>query len=429
MHLRNIAVITLTAILAVLVAGPLAGAGFGTYEQSARAMGMASAATTQTDEPSALFYNVGAAAFATGRTLAVTAIQPLNRDATFSGRPLDSTVTSTFRQQSPELSDVRASAFWVEPLGSHFRLGLAIYTPFFLNTSWGQPDRFPGRTVATDAEIFTLDINPSIALRLGRVGIGIGVIYRLASFDLSRRLTTINPFDSSILDFASLAIAGGQDDGFGWNLGIPHQASGRFAWGLAYRSGVSIDFGGSGLLTQIASGNDQLDDLLAVSNPFDQDLPFASRIEFPAVANLGLSFGLTNSLRLALDTTWTEWSKVQSLPLAFPTFPVYDDDIALAFEDSFSYRFGAELTTASGTQWRFGFGAEESPQPLSTVGPVIADADSMLLAVGFGKDWLDVGLTFVDFDDRIVTNSSTTGSAETYAQQALLLAITVKKKP
>jgi len=429
MDRRGIDVIMLAAALGMALANPASSSGFATYEQSARAMGMASAATTQTDEPSALFYNVGAAAFASGRALAVTAIQPLSRNASFAGRPPDSGVTSVFDQQSPDLSDLRASAFWVEPLGSHLRLGLAIYTPFFLNTSWGQPERFAGRDVATDAEIFTLDINPSIALRWGRFGIGLGAIYRLASLDLSRRLTAINPFNSELIDFARMDVTGGQDGGLGWNAGIHHQVSGRFAWGLAYRSGIDIDFGGDGVLTQIPTGNDQLDELLAVSTPFDQDLPLRSRIEFPATASFGIGVGLSGSLRLALDANWTEWSKVQSLPLAFPTFSIFDDDIALGFADTMSYRLGAELTTASGTQWRFGFAMEESPQPLATVGPVIADGDSTLFALGFGKDWLDIGLSYVDFDDRVVPAASTGDANESYQQQALLLAITVKKKP
>src|SRR5512135_1063153 len=51
--------------LAALAVAPLSAAGFGIFEQGAKANGMAGAFTAQADDPTALFFNAGGLAFVT----------------------------------------------------------------------------------------------------------------------------------------------------------------------------------------------------------------------------------------------------------------------------------------------------------------------------------------------------------------------------
>ncbi len=69
-----------------------------------------------------------------------------------------------------------------------------------------------------------------------------------------------------------------------------------------------------------------------------------------------------------------------------------------------SIRVGLQYGTATGTYYRVGLALEETPQPGSTVGPFLADANRTLFAMGFGKDPIDVAFVWVDAEQRIISN-------------------------
>src|SRR5215218_9945800 len=63
------------AVLTLAGTGPVRGAGFGLFEQGAKAMGMAGAFTAQADDPSLFFYNVGGLGLANQRQWALGGVR------------------------------------------------------------------------------------------------------------------------------------------------------------------------------------------------------------------------------------------------------------------------------------------------------------------------------------------------------------------
>ncbi len=413
--------------LGLLGSEPALAGGFAVFEQSAKAMGMAAALTAQSDDPSTLFYNVGGAAFFKKKAVAAGLRFTARSESSFTGRPPNSSVVSVFEQEKP--GELLLNAYWIQPLRPRVNLGLAVYSPFYLDTAWRDADRFAGREVSLSSKLVTYDVNPSLALRLGRkLGFGVGAVYRTSKLALDRRVLTTDPFSGGTVDIASLDVDSDQADGVGWNAGLFHQVTKRFSWGLSYRSAIAIDYSGAGRLTQILTGNQQLDDLVAASTPFDQDLPLVTRVEFPAVASFGVAGDLGQKWRLAADVNWTGWSSFEELALSFTDYPVYDEIIEEHFTDALSYRLGLEITTGSGSQWRFGVAFDETPQPEASVGPFLADADRITAAASFGKDWLDLAVMWVTHAERTAGGRTPESLNGTYQSDALLLSITLKKK-
>ncbi len=394
---RSRPVVTLCiSVLGALVAVPSVAGGFAIFGQSAHAIGLAGAMTADTEDPGALFYNVASGAFQDSSYLA-GAMARASWDLTYDSQP-SSGVATQFSQNDP---DVLPHAYTVQSLKPFLKLGLAVYQPFDHQAIWNNVDAFPGRAISYSSQIETLDINPSIAVRFkSGLALGVGAVYRTADVAVARRLQTTDPLTGQTVDFADFAVDTGQEPGFGFNLGVLYRGSDRFSWGFSYRSAVEIDFGGSGLLTQIATGNTDLDDLLALTNPFDQELAAASTVEFPDVASFGVAVGSAERLRVALDVNWTGWSSFDQLRTVISEFPLYSQTIDQQLDDALSYRVGVQWGVASKTVLRFGYSFEETPQPDSTVGPFFYDADRNTLALGFGRDWLDVAVEWVSYSSR-----------------------------
>lgn len=410
-----------------LFAAPVVAGGFAVPDQSAEAMGMASAVTALSDRPSTLFYNVGGAAFFTEKAFEGSLQLVGQQTVTFEGLPTNSSVVGVFDQEDP--STLRLSGYWIQPLTETINFGLALYSPFALDADWGTEDNYSGRFVSLSSEITTYDLNPSVTFRFGdRLGLGFGVIARTAELTMLRRVPTVDPFSGDTVDIADLAVDSGEEIGYGWNAGLSYRVSDALSWGFSYRSRVEIDFTGTGLLTQILTGNDQLDEVVALSNPFGQDLPLTTTLKFPDTLSIGLALGLDDQgLLTALTVDWTGWSSFEELDLTFTSFPVFGDTIVQNFDDAMTYRLGLQYTLGSSARIRLGLAFDETPQPAANAGPFLVDADRNILTAGWGKDWLDVALMYVDAGSLEVADNPD-GIDGTYQLDSLQLAVTIKKK-
>ncbi len=421
---------TAAAALAVLLAAPLAaplyGAGFALYEHGAKAMGLAGAFTAQADDPSALFHNVGGLAFFEEREVAAGFTLVTSHDESFVGLgpgPAEGT-TGTLESLAEPLPHL----YWIEPLGRSWRFGLAINSTFGLKTDWEDPDRFAGRYINTEASLFVADLNPNLGVQLtDNLGIGFGAILRFSEVELNRRIPSFDPLSLSIVDVAAARLASDLDTGLGFQVGILHRASPNFSWGLAYRSRLTVDYGGTARFTQILTGNPALDQLIGATLPFDRDLPVETEIEFPDTATLGLAFSPTPSTLVELDLNWAGWSSFETLRITFPTFPPLDFLRAENWEDVYNYRLGVLLGRGGVTELRFGVVWDESPQPTEAVSPLLPDADRVGYTFGWGRRGdrlaVDLSVMYLDFDPR-TNDRSIDGFNGTYSQTGWLLAAT-----
>ncbi|MEM1180105.1 MAG: outer membrane protein transport protein [Acidobacteriota bacterium] len=401
--------------------------GFDVSGQSAHAMGMGGAYVAVPATPSTLFYNVGAAAFLAKQAHAVGVLYPSTSDVNFT-QPPEFGVDTGFTNSD---STVLPHAYTVHPLKAKLgkaklNLGVAIYSPFHHEVDWSDPAAFPGRGDTVSTMLRTLDLQTSISARIGNFGFGAGLIVRAADFEHSKRLATTVSGES--VDFATLAFDTGQDQGFGFTAGVLHQATPWLSWGLSYRSEIEVDFSPDARLTQIATGDDDLDMALALTQPFGEDLPGVFDITFPASWSAGLTVGSFERLVLSLAVKQTLWSDVGNLDLDVISLPVYDDTIELDFEDSFTYSAAAQYRTRQGSEYRLGYTFDEGAQPATAISPFLYDPDKIVVSAGFGRDWLDFALRWINYrDEDDVTLEQ--GNPGTLSGEEILFTVTLKKKP
>ncbi|HVT58694.1 MAG TPA: outer membrane protein transport protein [Thermoanaerobaculia bacterium] len=389
-------------VLATAAASPLFAAGFGLFEQGAKASGMGGAFTAQADDPSALFFNAGGVAFFDHTAYQIGGTYIYEANASFKGaNPFPGVGYSADRKT---LSTGFPHLYWVQPINSTWKFGLGIESPFGLTTEWKNPDQFAGRFLSTKASLLDIDINPTIGWQITPTfGIGAGFVARFSTIELDRNAPAINPFTLSTIDVAHVKLKGDVSEGYGFNVGILNRYNNSFSWGLSYRSPITVNYSGHADLSQISTGNAGLDAVIAARTPFGRHSVKTS-LKYPDLASLGLAFALTSNLVLETDVNWAGWTHFKEVPITFTDGKLPNSTIIERWKDSWNYRAGLRWTTSPAWQWRLGYIFDKNPQPEQTVNPLLPDADRNGFTVGVGhhggKFSTDLAVLYIAFKDR-----------------------------
>ena len=414
---------TTALLLSTLVAVPALAAGFDFPTQSAKALAMGGTFVAQANDPTAVYYNpggLGLLAKKKGASLGVTTSK--FNESLFQG--LGGIAAGAVAEQETPLATV-PHVFGTIPFGAKVVTGVGVYSPFRMRTEWADPDLFVGRRRAYASELNSLDIATSAGVALGQsFGIGGSVIFRTTDFGASRNVTIL---DSGIVrDIAKLEMKTDTEKSYTWSAGVLHRIGNSFSWGASYRAGHETDYNGVGKMTQILTGDTQLDALVRTQYTFDEDLALASTLSMPAQATFGIAIGSNQPFLFEVDATRTDWKEVQEISLAFPGNPELDTLYPLNFEDTLTYRAGLSFRFPTGPELRLGYALEESPQPDETVGAFLPDAERSTISAGFGLDWLNVGFAWTTYEQRIIA-TSVDGLNGNYRQNAWTVAITATK--
>jgi long-chain fatty acid transport protein len=178
--------------------------------------------------------------------------------------------------------------------------------------------------------------------------------------------------------------------------------------GASYRSSITIDYEGTATFNQLLTGNAVLDAIVASRLPQGEQA-VATEIEFPATLNLGLAlmFGCTT---VSFEADWTQWSDFGELLIDFENPAIPDLDRFTNWEDTWAYRVGVEQRFGNHAL-RLGYYYDNTPQPITDVGPILADNDRNGFTLGYGyntEKWgFNVSDLYLHVNDRTVAVPNT----------------------
>lgn len=403
-----------------LIAASAFGSGFLIPEQGAKASAMAGAFAATADDPSAIFYNP--AGIAQQRHFAAyTGTTFINFTNEFTGDPNDPVTAGVEGKYNRHLFNI-PNMYAVMPIGDNITVGVGVFAAFGLRTDWADP--WAGRYVSKDADLKSTSVNPTIAWQStdGRIAIGGGVEYRRARVILNANRLALNPFNGRIMDVANTRLVSEYGDGIGWNAGVLFKPTPKFRIGASYRTDMDIDLEGDAEITQISTGNAQLDAIIGAQLPPDQKIK--TTFPFPSIATIGFAFSPTERIDVEFDIMRTGWSAFDALAVDFQDTPSASFVREQEWEDSNSYRLG--YNHGANEEWDIRLGAlyDQNPQPTQHVSPLLPDADRIGVSFGTGfhrgpftADW---SLLVLHFKDRSTQGMNTEGFNGSYETDALL---------
>lgn len=390
--LLNARKITISSLLglAPLLAVPAHGAGFALIEQSGSGMGNAYAgAAAVAEDASTIYFNPAGMTYIQGKQL-VGALHAIRPSAEFDNK---GSLPGTLRTLGTEGGDagdlaILPNIYYTMELSPAIRLGLGINAPFGLKTDYD--DNWIGRYQAIKSELKTVNINPSVAVRVNdQLSLGFGVSAMRIEAELTRAVNRVVNPDS----FVRIK---GDDWGFGYNLGAIYQATQDTRFGIAYRSKVDQHLDGDARFTgPLAAGNTDV----------------TAQISLPETLSFSAFSRINDKWDLMADVTWTRWSRFSELRI------LRDNGTTLAttpenWDNTMRYSIGANYRVNESLKLRAGLAYDEEAMKDEFRTARIPGNDRTWVALG--ANWrmspattLDVGYAHLFVKDADIDDNQT----------------------
>ena len=160
--------LTFSALSSLLFVSFASASGFALPDQSASAMGMASAFTGQADDASAVWYNPAGIIQLDGTRISGGVI------GIFPTLTHENTTGTT--DVSERMIHLPIHLYATHKMSDKLSFGLGVNNPFGLSTDWS--DTSNTRYVATFSKVVTTEINPNIAYKMNdNLSVAVGVAY------------------------------------------------------------------------------------------------------------------------------------------------------------------------------------------------------------------------------------------------------------
>jgi long-chain fatty acid transport protein len=286
--------------------------------------------------------------------------------------------------------------FFAMDLNPSWSFGVGVNIPFGLATKYD--DNWVGRFQGIDSEVKTLNINPSVSYKLSdRASIGFGLNYQRGEIDL---LSAV-----SIAPGAELRNSTSIDgEAWGFNIGALFDITPATRVGIHYRSALDYELDGTTSFRPVPPVPAVPPSPLLANGPVSLDL------ETPATLSVSGAHRLNDRLELLADVTWTEWSRIDRLPLVRSNGTTLDT-LVFNFDDTFRYSIGANYKWQGPWTLRAGLAFDESPVPNAETRSVrLPDNDRYWFSLGATYQMsrsgrFDVGYTFVNIKDADINNT------------------------
>ncbi|WP_290537635.1 outer membrane protein transport protein [Alcanivorax sp.] len=373
-----------------LAAGHAAASGFSVSYQSVSALGTAYAgAGVLSENASNQWYNPATLAGLKQAELSA-AVHQVWVDTSFEG----DASTTPFGNAPGDFDDVEpfiGSAFLAVPLTDMMTFGLGVNSPFGTKVeyddNWGNqiaPPLFPvpagtGDFYSTESDLKTYNVNPSLGIQLtDNLNVGVGVSYQRLDADIRNAGTRLE----------------GDDDSYGWNLGLTYSPDDNNHFGVAYRSKIEYDVEGDITFNPVVAG------------PLAGTYEGETSVDLPASLQLSYAGDLSDRTQILMGVEWMEWSSLDKLeidhagpaPLPNPAVETFD------WENTVRYSLGVRHAMNDTTVLRAGVAQEESTQGTDNRSAISPDSDRVWVTLGAGftpveNMTIDVGYAHIFVED------------------------------
>jgi long-chain fatty acid transport protein len=382
-------------IAGVLAMGQAGASGFQLKENSVKGMGAAFAGSGVNTGDSSVVVNNPATMTQFEGTTVQSDVTVIDLSYQFEGSGTDALgqpLTGSDGGNAGDVTPVPALSV-IHKLDNGLALGAMVSAPFGLKTEYD--DGWMGRYYAHTSDVKIVDLTLSAAVDIvpDVLSVGIGAIYSRADVTLSKSvdfgtLLFANPATNP-LPFArpqaadGFAEVSGEDNGFGWLVGVNLRPSEKFSLGLSYRSEIDYDLEGSVDWTVPANVQAVLG-ASPTTSPLFRDGDVTAALTTPSVLSLAARYDITD--RFAVMGSWSEtgWSSLREVRINFVN-PDPDSVEPFDWKDTEFVSLGAEYKLNDAWTLRGGAAFDETPTNIESRTPRLPDDD---------RTWYSIGATW-----------------------------------
>jgi long-chain fatty acid transport protein len=320
---------------------------------------------------------------------------------------------------------------------------IGVFAPYGLGVDW--PEEFEGRFVSYRTNLRNIYIQPTVAYAATPwLSLGAGLDVIRGSIEIQQRLDLAEvalpaaPFPGATFgsigipvgtDFADATLSG-TGNAVTFHVGALVTLAEELSLGVRYLHSAEVPLAGDARFTRIPTGI-----VLPPGNPISQpgnalglpagapvpldailqgqfapgaalsDQPIRTRIPLPAQLVVGLAYHPIPNLRLLGDYQWMGWSLWDETAIRFENPATADQLLVLDYQDTHTWRVGAEFGMGELLDLRAGFIYNTPAQRDFAVSPLLPEAERNYYSLGAGYRItdalsLDFAYQHVDQADR-----------------------------
>lgn len=414
------------AIMACGLASHSLASGFALSEQSVSALGTANAGRASDVQDASVTYNNPAAMVQLKRAQATGSVSFLDARARISNvtAPLGGTndgnmVPHTYIPSGHFTSGDQGRWAW----------GVSAYGSFGLKTNY-EPT-FAGRHLGDKSSVKVTTLQPAVSFAINdQVRVGAGLTFNKLDALLSKNVSSIPDLNGPAPGTIPGTVLGtttleGKDTGYGFNLGIHADLTPATQAGLVYRSKVRYKIS-DGSLTTTGTGADPdgpgPSGVVGSAGRYNASTSMTT----PESVELGLTHALSPKTRLHATTSWTRWSRLQSLVVATDNPLVGTTTENFHWKDSMAYAVGVSHDCSENLTLRGGLAYDNTPVSPADRSVRLPDGDRRIVSIGAGYKLapnrkIDVAYNWLDMEKAAVRQTAYSadyhGSASIYSLQ------------
>jgi long-chain fatty acid transport protein len=417
--MRSKELIAMLGILALVAFGAVnvSASGYAIIEQSVRGLGTAYAgAAALAQDPSTIFYNPAGLVRLSGKQVEV-GLHYIMPKAEFNNN--EATTVLTTPLTGGDGGDGGESAivpnlYYSQQLSDGVVVGLGIFAPFGLGTKYDR--NWVGRYHAVESRLSTLNINPTMAVRIdGNWSVGAGISIEQADAVLSNKVD-FGTIGQVLLGGAlggtpqgddGFAEVEGDDWAYGFNIGLLYEPTESTRFGLSFRSSTSHKVKGD-VTYQYETSTAEM--IATTTNLVDGNVTAA--VDLPETLSLAGYHAISDKLAMLADITFMNWDRYKELRIKYDTGQP-DTVVTAKWNDSWRYGLGLIYSATPNCTGRVGLAYDQSPVSSDEYRtPRIPDGDRFWIAIGGGykvteKFEFNLGYTHIFVDDPKVNKTAT----------------------
>lgn len=278
-------------------------------------------------------------------------------------------------------------AFYAHPVNDKLAFGFGVYAPFGSKTDY--EDDFQGRYFGNYTEVKVMTAQPTVSYRFNdQWSVGAGVTYNKVEGELRRQI----PSDPSYNPAGDVdARVDGDDEAWGYNLGVIYQPVPETTLGLTYRSEVEYELEGDFAAT------DPLGRVVRADNAYLD-------LTTPETVNFSVTQQMTDKLKLMFGASWARWSKFQEIRVTGDSIAEITQETQ-NYSNAWAFAVGGEYQLNPEWALRAGLSLDQTPTSDEHRSVRIPSDDRRIFSLGAG--WTPIDALTVDVAYSYLTERST----------------------
>jgi long-chain fatty acid transport protein len=281
-------------------------------------------------------------------------------------------------------------AFYAHPVNEQLAFGFGVYAPFGSKTDY--EDGFMGRNQGNYTEVRVISAQPTVSYRFNEQwGVGVGITYNRVNGELHRQVPTVTPLGLTEVD----SRVEGDDEAWGYNLGVIYQPVPETTFGLTYRSKVDYTLEGD-----FTASSPVLDELGTGTITDDASLDLTT----PETVNFSLTQQMSDDLKLMFGASWARWSRFDQILVSGVERDVITNE-QQNYSNAWAFSTGGEYQLTPALALRAGVTLDFTPTQDATRSVRIPSDDRRIFSIGAG--WSPTPDLTLDFAYSYLTERGT----------------------